>query len=192
MHYLTCLRARCLLLKWTESLIRFKIQDVSIRSPGALSSKILLTLAKSLAEVWGEALCDCVLFEKWQAIGSTKIHRCLLNKDKPTDVTWFIFFAQHVSNVIHVIQRKTLNRNICVSYIYWTVHHLDSWIKTDQLMSLALFFAQRVSNASTFIIRSLRLCVGILLWFDVCWRYGVVRLGWCGILMQAEALPQPA
>ena len=57
-------------------------------------------------------------------------------------------------------------------------------------MSLALFFAQRVSSASTFIFRSLRLCVGvgILLWFDVCWRYGVVRLGWCGILIQAEAL----
>ena len=34
-------------------------------------------------------------------------------------------------------------------------------------MSLALFFAQHVSNASTFIFRSLRLCVGILLWFDV-------------------------
>jgi hypothetical protein len=50
-------------------------------------------------------------------------------------------------------------------------------------MSLALFFAQHVSNASTFIFRSLRLCVGILLWFDLCWRYGVVRLGWCGILM---------
>ena len=59
-------------------------------------------------------------------------------------------------------------------------------------MSLDLFFAQHVSNASTFIFRNLRLCVGILLWFDVCWRYGVVRLGWCGILMQAEALvPQP-
>ena len=29
-------------------------------------------------------------------------------------------------------------------------------------------------------------CV-VLLWFDVCWCYGVVRLGWCGILMQAEA-----
>ena len=57
-------------------------------------------------------------------------------------------------------------------------------------MSLALFFAQHVSNASTFIFRSLRLCVGILPWFDVCWRYGVVRLGWCGILMQAEALMQ--
>jgi len=58
-------------------------------------------------------------------------------------------------------------------------------------MSLALFFAQHVSSASTF-FRSLRLCVNILLWFDVCWRYGVVRLGWCGILIQAEALvPQP-
>jgi hypothetical protein len=29
-----------------------------------------------------------------------------------------------------------------------------------------------------------------LLWFDVCWCYGVVRLGWCGILMQAEAALQ--
>ena len=35
-------------------------------------------------------------------------------------------------------------------------------------------------------------CV-VLLWFDVCWCYGVVRVGWCGILMQAEALVlQPA
>ena len=24
--------------------------------------------------------------------------------------------------------------------------------------------------------------------FDVCWCYGVVRLGWCGILMQTEIL----
>jgi hypothetical protein len=54
-------------------------------------------------------------------------------------------------------------------------------------MSLALFFVQHVSNASTFIFRSLGLCVGVLLWFDVCWRYGVVRLGWCGILMQVGA-----
>jgi len=30
-------------------------------------------------------------------------------------------------------------------------------------------------------------CV-VLLWFDVCWCYGVVWLGWCGILMLAEAL----
>ena len=30
-------------------------------------------------------------------------------------------------------------------------------------------------------------CV-VLLWFDVCWCYGAVRLGWCGILKQAEAV----
>ena len=34
-------------------------------------------------------------------------------------------------------------------------------------------------------------CV-VLLWFDVCWCYGVVRLGWCGIFMQAEAVLQSA
>jgi len=34
-------------------------------------------------------------------------------------------------------------------------------------------------------------CV-VLLWFDVCMCYGVVRLGGCGILMQAEAELQPA
>ena len=28
----------------------------------------------------------------------------------------------------------------------------------------------------------------MLLWYDVCWCYGVVWLGWCGILMQVEAL----
>ena len=32
----------------------------------------------------------------------------------------------------------------------------------------------------------------VLLWFDVCWCYVVVWLGWCGIRMQAEALLQPA
>jgi len=52
---------------------------------------------------------------------------------------------------------------------------LHSWIKIDQLMSLALFFAQRVSNASTFIFRSLRLCVGLWLGCDCGWG-GVVSL----------------
>jgi len=60
-------------------------------------------------------------------------------------------------------------------------------------MSLALFFAvQHVPYASTLVFRSLRLCVGILLWLGVCWCYGVVRLGWCGILMQAKSVFQPA
>ena len=76
-----------------------------------------------------------------------------------------------------------------------------SWIKIDQLdvtcFIISLFTAQHVSNVSTSIFRSLRLICGfisrvVLLWFDMCWCYGVVRLGWSGILMQAEALLQPA
>jgi len=40
-------------------------------------------------------------------------------------------------------------------------------------------------------VEALISCV-VLLCFDVRWCYGVVRLGWCGILMQAEAVLQPA
>ena len=80
------------------------------------------------------------------------------------------------------------------------MHHLDSWIKRDQLdvtcFIISLFNAQHVSNFSTSILRNLRLICWVilwvvLLWFDVCWCYGVVRLGWCGIRKQAEALVPP-
>ena len=40
-----------------------------------------------------------------------------------------------------------------VSYVYWTVHHLDSWIKRDQLdvtcIIVSLFNAQHVSDVNT-------------------------------------------
>ena len=73
--------------------------------------------------------------------------------------------------------------------------NLDSWIEIDQLdvtFFISLFNAQHVSNVSTSILRSLRLICWViswvvLLWFDVCWCYGVVQLGWCGILRQASA-----
>ena len=83
----------------------------------------------------------------------------------------------------------------------WNMYKYSSWIKINQLdvtrFIISTFTAQHVSNVSTPIFRSLRLICGfiscvLLLWFDVCWCYGVVRLGWCGILMQAEALLQPA
>ena len=62
---------------------------------------------------------------------------------------------------------------------------------------ISLFTAQHVSNVSTFHLQELATYCGfiscvVLLWFDVCWCYVVVRLGWSGILMQAEALLQPA
>ena len=82
------------------------------------------------------------------------------------------------------------------------MHHLDSWIKIDQLdvscLIISLFNAQHVSDVNTSIVRSLRLICWVfswvvLIWFDVCWCYVVVWLWWCGMRMQAEALvPQPA
>jgi len=88
------------------------------------------------------------------------------------------------------------------SYVYWTVHHLDSWIKRDQIdvacFIISLFNVQHVSGVNTSILRSLRhifwvISLVVLLWFDVCCCYVVVWLWWCGIRMQVEALVlQPA
>jgi hypothetical protein len=77
------------------------------------------------------------------------------------------------------------------SYVYWTVHHLDSWIKRDQLdvtcFIISLFNAQHVSGVNTSILRSLRLVCWViswvaLFWYDACWGYVMVWLGWCGLL----------
>jgi len=76
----------------------------------------------------------------------------------------------------------------------WTIRAI--WIKKDQLdvtcFIISLFNAQHVSDVNTTILSSLRLICWViswvvLLWFDVCWCYCVVRLGWCGIRMQASA-----
>jgi len=62
--------------------------------------------------------------------------------------------------------------------------------RETNLMSLALLFnAQHVSDVNTSILRSLQLICWVIswvvwLWFDVCWCYIVVWLGWCGIRMQ--------
>jgi len=54
------------------------------------------------------------------------------------------------------------------SYVYWTVHHLDSWVKRDQLDAtcfiITLFSAQHVSDVNTSILRSLRLIRRVSSW----------------------------
>jgi len=70
-------------------------------------------------------------------------------------------------------------------YVYCSVHHLDSWVKRDQLdvtyFIISLFNAQHVSDVNRSILRSLRLIYWViswvvLIWFDVCWCYVVVWL----------------
>jgi len=87
---------------------------------------------------------------------------------------------EHFGNIcLHLVEIM----NSFKSYVYWTVHHLDSWIKIDQLdvtcFIISLFNAQHVSNVNTSILRSLRnICWVIswvvLLWYDVCGLAGVV------------------
>jgi len=78
--------------------------------------------------------------------------------------------------------------------LYQRVKKQQSWIKRDQLdvtcFFISVFNAQHVSDVNTPILRSLRLICWViswvvLLWFDVCWCYVVVWLGWCGIRMKA-------
>ena len=79
--------------------------------------------------------------------------------------------------------------SIFPSQVYWTVHHLDIWIKIDKLdvtcFIISLFTAQHVSNVSASIFKSVRLivdlfhvlccsgslCVGVKVWF-----------GWGGVV----------
>ena len=73
-------------------------------------------------------------------------------------------------------------------YVYWTMHHLDSWIETN-LISLALLFHYLMLNMFRMLIHlssgtcdlfvdlfhglycSGSMCVGVMLWF-----------GWCGVV----------
>jgi len=75
------------------------------------------------------------------------------------------------------------------------VHHLDSWIKRDQLdvtcFFISLFNAQHVSVVNTSILRSLRrICWVIswvvMFWFDACWCYVVV---WLGFSLHPDTTP---
>ena len=81
--------------------------------------------------------------------------------------------------------------SVRITYVYWTVHHLHSSIKINQLdvtcFIISLFTAQHVSDVSTSIFSSSRIivdlfhvlycsgsmCVGVTVWFG--WG-GVVSL----------------
>jgi hypothetical protein len=89
------------------------------------------------------------------------------------------------------------------------VHHLDSWIKTDQLdvtcFIISLFTAQHVSDVSTSIFRRLRLivdlfhvlyrsgsmCVGVTVLFGWGGVVSICRLKQCFRLHKDTTLPQP-
>jgi len=95
---------------------------------------------------------------------------------------WLLFYIYLVLSP----HKPTSNFHILTSfesYVYWTVHHLDSWTEIDRLdvtcFIISIFTARHVSDVSTFVFRSLRLivdlfhvlycsgsmCVGVTVWF---------------------------
>ena len=97
--------------------------------------------------------------------------------------------GKNVSSGAEYPCQEKQKQNVIIDTVYWTVHHLDSWIKIDQLdvtcFIISPFTAQHVSNVSTSIFRSLQLivdlfhvlycsgsmCVGVTVWF-----------GWGGVV----------
>ena len=77
--------------------------------------------------------------------------------------TFSFFVFMFFFNLTHLRRSLTSDRSkrIQTSYVYWTVHHLDSWITRDLLdvicFIISLFNAQHVSDVNTSILRSLRL-----------------------------------
>jgi len=67
-----------------------------------------------------------------------------------------------------VSQIRGVAPRIKLHYVYWIVHHLDSWVKRDQLDAtyfiITLFSAQHVSDVNTSILRSLRLIRWVTSW----------------------------
>ena len=84
-------------------------------------------------------------------------------KQRLLDISSFRFSRSLYS--LFVLCKRTNNFG---SYVYWTVHHLDSWIKRDQLditcFIISLFNAQHVSDVNTSILRSLRLICWVISW----------------------------
>ena len=124
-----------------------------------------------------------------------------LRKTNQTSLENFsVWCWRRVEKIIRRVHVKTENV-LHGSFVYWNGHHIDSWVKRDQLhvtcFIISLFNAQHVSDVNTSILRSLRLMcwvisLVVLIWFDEwCCCCVVVWLWWCGIRMQVDAPPQP-
>ena len=93
-------------------------------------------------------------------------------------IAWQVFMK--------VLLNTTPNENVRTS-LFKTAR--ITWLKRDQLdvtfFFISLFNAQHISVINTSNLRSLRLIcwvisLVVLLWYDACWCYIVVWLGWCG------------
>ena len=108
--------------------------------------------------------------QRWHQFSIYK-HRKYIRKFRNTSISSLIVRLVNMQPSVTLIVPVThFNPNITwQSYVYWTVHHLHSWIKRDQLdvtcFIISLFNAQHVSDVNTSFLRSLRL---------ICWVISLV------------------
>ena len=151
------------LLRHFRMFLKLTINDCCMCSPIMLVTAMLIAVAKKLG-----------LLNKHGRGGATLQVRTTKNALLTQSGSWWMC-PYNVRFILMVIG----------------LHHLDSWIKIDQLdvtcFIISLFTAQHVSNVSISILRSLRLivdlfhvlycsgsiCVGVTVWFG--WG-GVVSL----------------
>ena len=105
------------------------------------------------------------------------------------DLLWIYFMCCIALVRCVLVLRCGSARMVWYPYVYWTVHHLDIWIKIDQLdvtcFIISLYTAQHVSNVSTSIFRSLRFIVVLfrVLYCSGSMCVGVtVLFGWGGVV----------
>jgi len=111
---------------------------------------------------------------------------CLLNV-----TNWFLVQKDHVSLsspliklayakvlirrfLLHFGHRRNTQIKVRNLYVYWTVHHLDSWIKIDLLMSLAVLFHYLPLNMFRMLVHP---SSGA---YDLLWIYFM----WCIVLVR--------
>jgi len=104
---------------------------------------------------------------------------------------FFLEWEMFQTNFVEKIETRVLY------YAYCTVHHLDIWIKVDQLCWHLLYYVNLLLNMFRMLIHPssgvcdylMRYCVGcIVLTWGVLVLCSGIDCWWCGIRVQAEPL----
>ena len=111
--------------------------------------------------------CSLIIFLRewhiWNPNNEEITHRIANFTTIDTNTILSILTVYFIHSLYKTILLITKLYKHCKSYVYWTVHHLNSWLKIDHLdvtcFIISPFTAQHVSNVSTFIFRSLRISV---------------------------------
>jgi len=123
------------------------------------------------------ALTCTILYGYFMYLLQIKLH--LKKKEWTVEIKCYVYMKLEIARNLSFVRRRALNKTS------------SSWIKRDQLdvtyFFISLFNAQHVSDVNTSKLRSLLFICWViswvvLLWFDVCWCYVVVWLGWCGVV----------